>query len=352
MTALSRGQPDQVPWVEGHVDELLQIRLMDGRTDYGPDELCRRMGLDGFGWHVPSGGRGAHTHGLQSAKSMKESYYSPDRITFDFMPPWIAEMGVGPDGRSFVKKGLLTDRAALKLFDEFLPDADHPARYEAVAEWIEKYRGDFAVFGRIRLGTASTIESIGLEQFSYMMYDEPDLVKEIHRRYSEWTVRVLEHINKLDFDFYWVSDDVADTKSSWVDTAMYEEFLQPSQRMVAEHIGKPWVYHSDGNLFPILDSIVKLGMNAIHPVQPSAMDINQLKAQFGARVCIVGNIDLDYTLTRGTPEEVDREVKERIENVGKGGGYIISSSNSLTDYCKTENVLAMADAVRKYASYR
>jgi len=351
MTALSRGQPDRVPWVEGHVDELLQIRLMDGRTDFTPNEVCRRMGMDGFGWHVPTGGAGAHTHALQSAKSMQESYYAPDRITFDFLPPWIAEMGIDPDGRSFVKKGLLVDRDALRLFDEFLPDPDHPARYEQVAKWIEQYREDYAVFGRIRLGTASTIESIGLDVFSYMIFDDPDLLKEIHRRYSEWTARVLSHVNKLDFDFYWVSDDVADTKSPWVNKEMYEEFLQPFQKMVAGQIAKPWVYHSDGNLFPILDSIVELGMNAIHPVQPSAMDINRLKAEYGSKVCIIGNIDLDYTLTRGTPDEVDREVKDRIEKVGRGGGYIISSSNSLTDYCKTENVLAMAAAVRKYAAY-
>jgi uroporphyrinogen decarboxylase len=101
--------------------------------------------------------------------------------------------------------------------------------------------------------------------------------------------------------------------------------------MVAREIKKPWIFHSDGNLFPILDGLVTLGMNAIHPVQPSAMDINQLKARYGDRVCIVGNIDLDYTLTRGTPEETEAEVKDRIEKVGKGGGYMISSANSITD---------------------
>jgi len=64
-----------------------------------------------------------------------------------------------------------------------------------------------------------------------------------------------------------------------------------------------------------------------------------------------GNIDLDYTLTLGAPEEVDREVKERIATVGAGGGYIITSANSLTDYCKTENVWAMANAIKKYGKY-
>jgi uroporphyrinogen decarboxylase len=352
MTALAGGQADRVPFVEGHIDDVLQVRVMGGRKDFTPDEVCARLGMDGFGWQGPVQGKIARPAGLSGPQLFKEAFAKPDRITFDFLPPWIAEMGVDSYGRSFVKRGLLTDRDSLKLFDEYLPDPDCNERYEKTQEWIEKYRGDYAVFGRIRLGTATTIESMGLEVFSLMLYDDPDLVKEVHRRFSEWTVRVLERVNKLPFDFYWVSDDVADTKNPWVDTAMYEEFLLPSQKSVVASIGKPWVYHSDGNLFPILDSILTLGMNAIHPVQPSAMDINVLKERYGRRVGIVGNIDLDYTLTRGTPEEVDAEVKDRIERVGKGGGYIISSSNSLTDYCKTENVMAMAEAVRKYGAYR
>ncbi|MFH1929654.1 MAG: uroporphyrinogen decarboxylase family protein, partial [Chloroflexota bacterium] len=64
-----------------------------------------------------------------------------------------------------------------------------------------------------------------------------------------------------------------------------------------------------------------------------------------------GNIDLHYTLTRGTPAEVEAEVRDRIERVGRGGGYIISSANSITSYCKLENVLAMRDAVARYGWY-
>jgi len=115
---------------------------------------------------------------------------------------------------------------------------------------------------------------------------------------------------------------------------------------------KPWIFHSDGNLFPILDGLVTLGMSAIHPVQPAAMDIKKLKDQYGDRVCIVGNIDLDYTLPTGTAEEVEAEVKDRLERIGEGGGYIISSANSITNYCKPENVQVMADTIRKYGHYQ
>jgi uroporphyrinogen-III decarboxylase len=100
-----------------------------------------------------------------------------------------------------------------------------------------------------------------------------------------------------------------------------------------------------------MEDLLSLGMSGIHPIQLSAMDINQVKAQYGHRVCILGNVDLDYTLTLGTPEEVEKEVKEKISALAPGGGYIITSANSLPDYCKRENVLAMARAIKEYGTY-
>lgn len=353
MAALRGEQPDMVPWVENDIEEPLQIALMGGRTDFTPGELCRRLGMDGFGHHYPTGGTALSSQALQSGDTYKDSYYFPKKITFDFVPPWIAEMGVDTkSGRTYVKKGLLVDRDSLKLFDQYLPDPDHPARYEKIHEWIEKYREDYAVFGRIRLGTASTIESMGLDVFAVAMYEEPDLVKEIHRRFSEWSARVVEHVNKLPFDFIWANDDHADTRQPWVNMEMYEEFLHPYQKIVADRINKPWIFHSDGNIVPILDGLLTLGMKGLHPIQPAAMNINELKEKYGKRVCLVGNIDLDYTLPLGTQAEVEAEVEKRITEIGRGGGYIISSANSLTDYCKLENVEAMARTIERCRRYR
>ena len=57
--------------------------------------------------------------------------------------------------------------------------------------------------------------------------------KEIHRRFSEWSARVVENLNKLDFDFFWANDDHADNKAPWVNMEMYEEFFFPYQKIVA-----------------------------------------------------------------------------------------------------------------------
>jgi uroporphyrinogen decarboxylase len=81
------------------------------------------------------------------------------------------------------------------------------------------------------------------------------------------------------------------------------------------------------------------------------MDIAAIKKKYGHKLCLWGNIDLNYTLTQGTPEEVDAEVKQRIRDVAPGGGYICASANSIMPSCKKENIHAMLKAIKKYGKY-
>jgi len=66
-------------------------------------------------------------------------------------------------------------------------------------------------------------------------------------------------------------------------------------------------------------------------------------------VCLLGNVDLNL-LGMGTPEEVDREVCELIRDLAPGGGYIVTSGNSLVGYLKEENVRALSEAVQRYGA--
>ena len=131
----------------------------------------------------------------------------------------------------------------------------------------------------------------------------------------------------------------------------YEKYIFPHAKKVADKIRFPTIYHSDGNYMPLLDHILQYNPSGIANLEPPAMDIFSLKETHGGRVCLVGNIDLHYTLTRGTEEETRAEVREKLERIGKGGGYIIASANGLTSYCKPENVLAMNDTILKHGHY-
>jgi uroporphyrinogen decarboxylase len=94
-----------------------------------------------------------------------------------------------------------------------------------------------------------------------------------------------------------------------------------------------------------------LGFDGLNPIDPMCMDIVALKQRVAGRLGLIGNVDLRYTLTLGTPAEVEAEVKAKIEALAPGGGYCLSSANSVPDYVPFENYLAMRDAWLKHGRY-
>jgi uroporphyrinogen-III decarboxylase len=128
------------------------------------------------------------------------------------------------------------------------------------------------------------------------------------------------------------------------------ELVLPRFRRVSAQITLPWVIHSDGNMMPFLDDLVSLGIAGMHPMEKGAMDIRAVKRSHGDRICLLGNVDLNL-LGMGSPVDVEREVRGLIRDVGPGGGYIVTSGNSLAGYLRPENVLALADAVQAYGRY-
>ena len=81
------------------------------------------------------------------------------------------------------------------------------------------------------------------------------------------------------------------------------------------------------------------------------MDIGEVKRKAGARVCLLGNIDCQELLCCGTPGNVEKVVRETLRIAAPGGGYILSSSNSIHPDVKPENAIAMFRAARKYGAY-
>jgi uroporphyrinogen decarboxylase len=100
-----------------------------------------------------------------------------------------------------------------------------------------------------------------------------------------------------------------------------------------------------------LPDLIDCGFNAIHPVEPKAMDSSALKARYGGKLALLGNIEIGEILTLGTPEMVAEEVRQRIRALAPGGGYAVGSSNTVAHYVRLENFKAMVQATRRYGQY-
>lgn len=192
------------------------------------------------------------------------------------------------------------------------------------------------------------VMDMGMTNFSVALYEDRSLLHEMLKRYADY-YRALDdfYSDQPEIDFIWVGEDIAYNSGTMISPDMLRELVFPYFREITAAIRKPWVYHSDGNIWEVIPDLLELGMNAIHPLEPAAMEIGKVKDVFGRRVALVGNVDIN-TLASGTREAVKNEVMGVMDRCSPGGGYLLSSGNSLTNYVDPGNVRAMGEAKREW----
>jgi hypothetical protein len=329
LAALRREEPDRVPYCELGIDRVLAQKLM--------------------GWGVPQGqgyDMEANVYTAAEAKAIAERLHL-DNVCYVLRAPVYAHKVPGKDGRLFYGRGMIEGRADLEMVQ--LPDPYDDALYVGAAEFVRE-KGDYAACLVTRIGIFPTVLGMGIERFSIALYEDRALVEELLDRYTDWAAVVAERVCRLGFDVFISTDDMAFKSAPFFSPQIFRELVLPRFERVRAQISLPWVVHSDGNLMPFLDDLVDLGIAGLHPLEKGAMDIRAVKQSHGGRICMLGNVDLNL-LGMGMPEEVGREVHDLIRDVGPGGGYIVTSGNSLAGYLRPENVLALSHSVQSYGRY-
>jgi len=196
-----------------------------------------------------------------------------------------------------------------------------------------------------------TWEMMGFEDFSAAIFENPDLVKALNVSIGERVLSMFEYFAKSDaVDALWYSDDIAFTQGLLVSPDTLQEYFFPWLRKIgdlAKKANKPLLYHTDGVLWDVFDEIIACGVDAIHPIEPKAMEIAEVKRRYGDKLCLLGNVDVDI-LARGTRETIRNIVRYNVETAGCNGGYCIGSGNSIPEYVQYENYIALLDASREF----
>jgi len=223
-------------------------------------------------------------------------------------------------------------------------------------EEITKYLPDsMAVIGQHGDIFTMVWELMGFENFSIMLYEDIELIEALFERIGTIVFNLFENMATFDcVKALWYSDDIAYHNGPMVSPAIIRKYLFPWMKKIgdlAKGHNIPYIYHSDGKLWDFIDDIIACGVNALHPIEPKAMDIVEVKEKVKGKLCVIGNIDLSYTLTRGTPGETEEEVRQKIRTVAPGGGYCLGSGNSIPKYVKLENFIAMIEATKRCGKY-
>ena len=323
MAVLNLEMPDKVPfadWIDPGIRKTLAAHFGDVNMDDAT--FHKNLGADAI------------------------CYVESDYIAPQFCKTLIDDQGV----EHLQSEGLIKSEKDLGLF--ILPDVTKPGYFDKAKRYMDRYgNSGLAIFAGLRTGMMNTIFAMGLVEFSMALYKNMGFIETLLDRYIEWNIKIAEGLTAAGFDFLVCYDDIAFNTGPIIPLPIFREVFVPRMKKFAGTLTLPWVYHSCGNVGRVFDDLMDFGMNGFNPFQPDVNDIFEIKQKYGDKIFVWGNIDLNYTLTRGTVEETVSEVKAKIKQLAPGGGYMMATANSITDYCKVENILAMMETKDKYGTY-
>lgn len=246
--------------------------------------------------------------------------------------PW------GTEGR-----GAITTFEALQRFEFAAIEDQQFADFERIVDLLPDGMKVVGQYGDI---FTFAWEFMGFETFSFALVENPDLVRAVVQRVGEIIYALFERMAQFDVVgalFY--SDDIAYQSGLMLSPQTFRELLFPWMGKIGELCKKrniPYIYHSDGKMWEVMDDLIDLGIDALQPIEPQAWDIVELKEKYGNAFCLIGNVDVDL-LARGTPEAVRQNVIDLIEQVGQDGGYCVGSGNTVPRYAQIENFRSMVE---------
>jgi hypothetical protein len=248
--------------------------------------------------------------------------------------------------------GIIRDRSQL---GELPKPPTVQAMMAALDHYIQAFEGtDIGIGVMLRSVFCNTYETLGMENFLLKTYDDPGLIATLFDRFAEYSVQIVQACLPRNIDFFALDDDICDNNGFLVNPRFIRNQWLPRTREILDPvIGKdiPVIFHCCGNIRPVIPLALEMGISAMNPIQPNCNDIDAYKREYGADLCFIGNLDLAGVLTFGTPEQVREATLDHIRRLADGGGYVVSSSHSITDDVPPENYQAMIETTWEHGRY-
>ena len=280
-----------------------------------------------------------------------------EEMTYDTVSFEVCIVLILPDGGAIMggRPGPIQNRADFENY----PWDELPHRYwdlagrrfDMLAECLPV--GMKAV-GGVGNGVFEVIEDlVGFEHLAYMMADDPPLFRDLYRRIGDlmveiWTVfleRYADHFAVCRF-----GDDLGFKTSTLVSPRTIREHIIPQYRRIVGLIhdaGQPFLWHSCGNIFSVMDDVIEIGIDAKHSNEDVIAPFDRWISLYGDRIGLLGGIDFELLCLK-TPQEIFEmvvELGQRFRNQAQG--YALGSGNSIPDYVPVEGYLAMVRAAQQ-----
>ncbi len=374
LAVLDHGEPDRVPIILGtsntttmkmapykRLKALLNIDAPDSYL-YDWPELGSALPDETTLQRLGSDARGVHDR-------FPADVYQYNR-TRPLHEPCIDDWGIGQievePGKWFPGLHPLDQADELSDIESYpWPNMDDPSRIAHVAGFAHQLAQDnrYAIIGTPWLlfpfERACSLQ--GLDKFLLNMALNPEFAAALLEKIAFLCKQLMGHfLDALgdDIDVIKIGDDLGTQNNLLISPRMYRTMLKPLHAdfiaFIKERTSAKVFFHSDGDIFDLLDDLVEIGVDILNPIQTSAgkmADLDALKKRFGRELVFCGAIDTQHILPHGSPDQVRAEVRRVIQLLAPGGGYMLAPVHTIMDEVPPENIVAMVDAVQEYGNY-
>jgi uroporphyrinogen decarboxylase len=201
----------------------------------------------------------------------------------------------------------------------------------------------------------------GFENWLCAIMEQPDKVGAILDRAVECNIPVLEMYNQATGGYVeavMFADDLGTQDGEWLSPDIFRELFAPRYKRIFdwihEHTDLKVFFHCCGSIPNLIETLIECGVDILNPVQTSAagMDPRRLKDRFGGRVVFWGGgVDTQSVLPRGSLEEIESQVKERIGIFAPGGGFVFNPVHNIQPGVSPERILACFDSAKQFGAY-
>ena len=234
-----------------------------------------------------------------------------------------------------------------------LPDLDASYRYEPVRAEIEAiHRRGLAAMAMLECTVFERAWYLrGMERLLLDFTDGNAFATTLLDRITGRRIVQAQHYARCGADVIAYGDDVGTQRGMLMSVRMWRTWLKPrlARTIAAAREVRPDVlvfYHSDGDVSAIIPDLIEIGVDILNPIQPECMDPAALKRAYGDRLSFWGTIGTQSTFPFGSPDDVRREVRARIETVGAGGGLFLAPTHVIEPEVPFENIVAFVDTVK------
>jgi uroporphyrinogen decarboxylase len=352
--AIRHREPDRVPVGEWLIDKNLMARILGrGAKDLDPFEdilrICKFLDLDVKGVDC--------TFEPSPYREVIGTSRSGRPIVRDGWGAVYEESEFGSLTASLIESPIKKPKDVYTY--RFPPLSLYEKNTQEVGRWVRET--DFCIAANVWGGRGMITPLMGYENYMTWSITHPEELEFIIHRFTAYNAEIAKMYIDAGAHVILVDDDIAGNQGPFMSPSFYQRVLFPALKReitaIKEHARKKGqevsvFFHSDGNITTLLDDLVNLGIDGLHPLEPAAgVDLGWVKERYGDRLCLMGNIDTREILPYGKPEDVRREVRRVIQQAARGGGLIIASANMLTADVPVENVFAIYEAVREFGVY-